>query len=62
VYDTDVSTNSDQALTADDLGKEIVSVRTGFKTGVTYYVRLAARCTETSSARYNMTKIYEVKF
>jgi hypothetical protein len=62
VYDTDVSTNSDQALTADDLGREIVYVRTGFKPGVTYWLRLGARCNETSSARYNMTKIYQVTF
>jgi hypothetical protein len=62
IYDTDVSTNSDQTLTDAQLGTEIVRVFTGFKPGVKYYVRLAARCVETASARYNMTKIYEITF
>jgi hypothetical protein len=62
VYDTDVSTNSDQALTEAQLGTEIVRVFTGFKPGVKYWVRIAARCNESSSGRYNMTKIYEITF
>jgi hypothetical protein len=62
VYDTEVSTNNDQTLTEAQLGTEIVRVFTGFKPGVKYWVRIAARCQEPSSGRYNMTKVYEIEF
>jgi hypothetical protein len=57
-----VSTNNDQTLTEAQLGTEIVRVFTGFKPGVKYWVRIAARCVEPSAGRYNMTKIYEITF
>jgi hypothetical protein len=68
IFDADVSTSSDQPLTtadlgtADDLGRQITYSRAGFKAGTTYYLRLGARCKESTNDRYNMTKIVTISF
>jgi hypothetical protein len=62
IFDADVSTASDQSLTASQLGQTITYSRSGFKAGTTYYLRLGARCTESPADRYNMTEIVKIEF
>jgi hypothetical protein len=62
IFDADVSTASDQDMTASQLGETIVWTKSGFVPGTKYYLRIGARCTESPKDRYNMTKIYEIEF
>jgi hypothetical protein len=62
IFDADVSTASDQPLTPEQLGQPIVYVKSGYKPGTKYYLRIGARCKESTQNRYNMSKIFEIEF
>jgi hypothetical protein len=61
VFDSDVSVINTR-LTEADLGKPIVVRKSGFKSGATYYIRVGARCNESTDARHNMTEIVKLEF
>jgi hypothetical protein len=62
IYDPKVSIASDQPLKTEQLGQSIVYVKSGFQSGVKYYLRIGVRCSDSPEGRYNMSKIFEIEF
>jgi hypothetical protein len=54
-------TKASQVLTEADLGTPITTTVKGYTSGK-YYIRVGAKCKESTSSRYNMTEIFEVQF